>query len=76
MNPIWDETLELIVGPADYDKRLLVGVWDWDRASTNDFMGAFSFGISELRRSSADGWYKLLGQDSENSDWLNRMTHK
>ena len=30
LNPIWNETLELIVSPADFEKRLLVGIWDWD----------------------------------------------
>ncbi|XP_075253089.1 protein kinase C-like isoform X2 [Convolutriloba macropyga] len=67
LNPEWDEHIQVPLRESDKHRRVMIEVWDWDFATRNDFMGALSFGVSELFRevtetTMIDRWFKLLSE--------------
>ncbi|RDD39433.1 Protein kinase C alpha type [Trichoplax sp. H2] len=62
LNPIFNMKFDFYITEKDHERRLNVSVWDWDKFGGNEFMGALSFGVSELIRRPVEGWYKLLDQ--------------
>jgi hypothetical protein len=80
LDPKFNETMEFVVAakhcstgmhsPGEGERRIEVQVWDWDKLSSNDFMGSFSVGCAELKslydiqvEKSAPvlhGWFKMM----------------
>lgn len=67
LNPTYNETLTYdFLNEKDIKtKRLQVTMWDWDRFSANDFMGALSWTLDEIKNQTipTDGWFMLLDKD-------------
>ncbi|KAL3317137.1 hypothetical protein Ciccas_004208 [Cichlidogyrus casuarinus] len=68
--PTFNEEFVIDYRPDDDAKRIIVEVWDWDRASKDDFMGSLSFGVTEVIQASSrdakftlNGWFKLLSEE-------------
>eukprot|EP00055_Hartaetosiga_balthica_P008457 m.31596 g.31596 ORF g.31596 m.31596 type:complete len:641 (+) comp6319_c1_seq1:176-2098(+) len=66
LDPTWNEKFSWKF-PSDQkitDLKLHIAVWDWDRITRNDFMGAMSFTFDELSNAATTtkGWFILLDQ--------------
>jgi Ca2+-dependent lipid-binding protein len=75
MNPVWEETTFILVGPEEFNagERLRVQLWDSDRGSADDDLGRIEVDLKELIRSSQsndkmwdrhDGLQALEGDDA------------
>eukprot|EP00045_Choanoeca_perplexa_P007401 m.66562 g.66562 ORF g.66562 m.66562 type:complete len:636 (-) comp14062_c0_seq1:135-2042(-) len=67
LNPEWNEkfTWKFSADTNLNGRYLSVEIWDWDRITRNDFMGAMAFELSELQDPDTikSGYFILLDQD-------------
>lgn len=74
MEPVWEETAFLLVGPDELNarERLQIQLWDSDRGSADDHLGTIEVDLGELMnssRSNAKTWDRHDGfQASEDGD--------
>lgn len=66
LNPTWNESFDFNVTQdmINENRRLHITVWDWDRITANDFMGAISFTLDQIinKTIQTSGWFKLLDE--------------
>ena len=48
LNPVWEERLWFHVRRHESGFKVLLSIYDWDKVSSNDFVGDTSFDLSEL----------------------------
>ncbi|KAM4663177.1 LOW QUALITY PROTEIN: regulator of G-protein signaling 3 [Discoglossus pictus] len=78
-HPVFHEHFIFPLEDGDYQKRLLVTVWNRDRHSRqSQLIGCMSFGVKSLRTADKEfcGWYYLLGEDLGRTKHLKVATRR
>ena len=73
MEPVWEETAFLLVGPEELNarERLRIQLWDSDRSSADDDLGKIEVDLKELMnssRSNAELWNRHDGFQASQGD--------
>ncbi|XP_075920732.1 uncharacterized protein LOC116955441 isoform X1 [Petromyzon marinus] len=77
--PVFHEHLAFVLQAEDEQKRLLIGVWSFDRQSRHsELLGCMSFGVRSLMMAAKDvsGWYYLLAEELGRTKHLKFATRR
>ena len=76
LNPVWGEQFsyeKVILDELSSERVLEVTVWDWDRGSSNDFIGGLRLGPAPGRTTKHKEWMDSIGD--EVSHWAAALAH-
>jgi phosphatidylserine decarboxylase len=54
--PVWNETVKVTIAHSEKNYTVELKVFDWDKTSSNDFIGSTSFEISQLFGGKTHDW--------------------
>lgn len=59
-SPVWMETCRVLVPELEKNYALLFDVWDWDKASSNDYIGQAKLELSDIHATKQfEGWFPV-----------------
>jgi phosphatidylserine decarboxylase len=59
-SPVWMETTRLLVPEVEKNYTLLFDVWDWDKASSNDYIGQAKVELTDMYVTKEfEGWFPV-----------------
>lgn len=58
--PKWNETVKLLVSHSERNYTVTIKVYDWDKTSSNDFIGQAEIDLSQLFNGKLHDWYLPL----------------
>ena len=76
LNPVWGEQFhyeKVVLDELSSERVLEVTVWDWDRGSSNDFIGGLRLGPAPGRTTKRKEWMDSIGD--EVSHWEAALAH-
>eukprot|EP01103_Thecamoeba_quadrilineata_P012386 TRINITY_DN3187_c0_g1_i1.p1 TRINITY_DN3187_c0_g1~~TRINITY_DN3187_c0_g1_i1.p1 ORF type:complete len:789 (-),score=103.91 TRINITY_DN3187_c0_g1_i1:70-2436(-) len=76
LNPIFNEEFDFVIPRDVEDPKLIAVVWDWDRLSSNDFMGQVEFFLETVLPDLAqEEWYTLNEGGIKDETQPNQQIH-
>ncbi|GAM17920.1 hypothetical protein SAMD00019534_010950, partial [Acytostelium subglobosum LB1] len=59
LNPRWDESHNLVIRASQSAYTIKFDIWDWDKITSNDYIGEIELDVPALSRGTLDKWYPV-----------------